>query len=106
MEKQTRLRKKTISKLLEYWPLISTGAHSVDRDDKGEVAIVQKVLTATGHYDGEIDGEYNPSTDGARWRFVKDIMQDADFSFELVKQNAKDIGDMMEELGLEEEKYG
>jgi len=102
MEKQTEDRKTTIRKLLEYWPLISTGSHSVDEDSPQEVAVVQQVLSATGHYGGEVDGKYNPATDGARWAFVKDVMQDADFSFALIKQTSRDIGDMMDELGLEE----
>ena len=107
MEKQTKDRQKTIGKLLEYWPLISSGSHSVDEDSPKEVAIVQQVLSATGHYNGEVFGKYNPETDGARWTFVKDIMLDADFSFALIKQNARDIGDMLDELGLEEEEsYG
>jgi len=106
MEKGSPERKQVISRLLEYWPLISSGPSGVDVDDKTQVAVVQQVLSTTGHYDGEIDGKYNPGTDGARWRFVKDVMKDPDFSFELIKQNSKDIGDMMEDLGLEEEQYG
>ena len=77
-EVESRERQETIKRLLEYWPLISSGPHSVDEKNKNEVQIVQKVLSATGHYNGEINGKYNPATDGARWRFVKDIMQDPD----------------------------
>tara|TARA_R110002012_G_scaffold53988_4_gene138433 strand:- start:1186 stop:1506 length:321 start_codon:yes stop_codon:yes gene_type:complete len=99
-------KRKVMKSVLKYWPLISTGANSVDTKSKKEVAVVQEVLSATGHYTGNVDGKYNPETDGARWRFVKDIMSNSEFSFDLIKQNAKDIGDMMNELGMEEERYG
>lgn len=99
-------RKQLISRILDYWPLISSGPNSVDEQNKKQVAVVQKVLSETGHYQGSVDGVYNPETDGARWRFVTDMMQDADFNFTLIKQTAKDIGDMMQDLGLEEETYG
>jgi hypothetical protein len=87
--------KKWMKELLRVWPLMSTGPHQLDRDNPKEVSIAQNVLTKTGYYSGQINGSYDILTDNARWAFVRDTMKNPDFSWELIKKSATDIGDLI-----------
>ena len=77
--------------LLQYYELMGSGNHSVDTQNKGDVQLVQQILQVTGYYKGEIDGEYSPIVDQARWAWIKDIQKDPDFAFELIKHNAREV---------------
>ena len=80
-----------MSQLLSYWDLMAAGPNEVDIKNKKSVRTVQEILQASGYYNGQIDGKYSPLVDQARWSWVKDIQQDPDFAWELIKNNVSSI---------------
>ena len=77
--------------LLEYWELLSAGPNSVDIKNPNQVMEVQQVLSSSGYYDGAINGNYTAIVDQARWEWIKDIQQDPDFAWGLIKKNVASI---------------
>ena len=91
-------KKKMIDVIMPYWPLLESGLNQVDTKKPKQVKLVQRLLKGVGYYGGNEDGKYGPQTDEARWRFVKDMMKDPDFSFALIKTAAFDISNIQKDL--------
>jgi peptidoglycan hydrolase-like protein with peptidoglycan-binding domain len=84
-------RKQYLAKLLAYWDLMGDGPKGADVDNKNDVSLIQQILKTSGYYEGPIDGKYNTIIAQARKDWMKDIQQDPDFSWELVKSTGEEI---------------